>query len=163
MFTEIYSNISKADKPVAGWVHIIVSGISVATTVFVIPVFVALAQSHSVAIFSAAFVSATLSWWISKALFRHITEIKLKQERQDAHNAAMDAATHYIGNSLNTFLLIELEFESTGSVGHDTLRMIKTELYRAKDSLRAISLMENPTNARIRGFIEKGHEVVGGA
>ena len=82
-------------------------------------------------------------------------EIEENEERVALYDAAMTATMHSIGNAMNLFKLIELEAEDEGRVSKETLRIVQTELWKAQEFMKNLSLLENPTACNVKSFLDE--------
>ena len=76
-------------------------------------------------------------------------------EKLALFGAAMTASMHYLGNSISSFQLIELEVEEYGTVSKETLVTISLLLANTKYHLKCLSALESPTAQEIYKYIRE--------
>jgi hypothetical protein len=109
--------------------------------------------AHLAIILLVAAMASLLAYVISRAVNQGYSGQDIEDEKQILYGAVMSASMHYLGNSIASFQLIELEVESCGTVSKETLTKISTMLSTTKYNLKCMSAMQNPSAEKIDEYI----------
>ena len=110
-------------------------------------------HSHLPTIVFTSLFCMLLTWFVSKSAKEFYEQYQSVEDRNEIYQASMTAFLHYLGNSLTTFQLLELEVEMNGKVSEDTLNVIRKNIEATKFAMKDLSKIENPTAAKINDFI----------
>ncbi|MBI3524600.1 MAG: hypothetical protein HY066_08740 [Betaproteobacteria bacterium] len=112
-------------------------------------------ESHAITVVFTSVIAAVISWWLSQKFHAHFAETKLAEERINTYQSAMRATSHYMGNILNIFQLIELDIDASGKISEESLQMIYRELQKTEVNVRGLSLLETPTPENVARFVKE--------
>jgi len=116
---------------------------------------ISLWESHAITVVFTSSIAAAISWWLSKKFHTHFAETRLAEERINTYQSAMRATSHYLGNILNIFKLIELDMDASGKISEESMRMIYAELQKTESSVQKLTLLETPTQENVARFVKE--------
>lgn len=111
-------------------------------------------ESHTITIVLTSVITALLSGLISRKLKSYYEKTKTTQARLETYEAAMRATSHYVGNMLNMTKIIEVEFNSSGTVNHDSVRELSEMLRLTELKVRGLCSLDNPTKENVDQYVK---------
>lgn len=111
-------------------------------------------ESHTITIVFTSVVTALLAGIISGKLKAYYERTRSAQARLETYEAAMRATSHYVGNMLNMTKIIELEFNSSGTISHDSVRELSEMLRLTELNMRGLYLLDNPTKENVERYVK---------
>ncbi|MBI3222358.1 MAG: hypothetical protein HYZ46_04660 [Nitrosomonadales bacterium] len=111
-------------------------------------------ESHVMTIVFTSMIAALLSGLIARKLKSYYDNTRTAQARLEIYEAAMRATSHYVGNMLNMAQLIEIEFNNSGTINHDSVRELGAMLRLTELNVQGLCSLENPTKENVEQYVK---------